>query len=120
VQHFGKTKSTGRNYDDFKGKSQVYWQNAIVPEETDQGAPAFCFLFGAQDWKFFGFVSNPLVHTGTHRNGHTVRHGVIESIFEMFTSIKEEKPEFFEYAKPIWEKINENMIGRNELRKEEL
>ena len=30
--------------------------------------------------------------------------------------IKEEKPEFFEYAKPIWEQINENMIQRGELR----
>jgi hypothetical protein len=45
---------------------------------------------------------------------------VIESIYREFMQIKEEKPEFFEYAKPIWEQINENMIGRNELGKEEL
>ncbi|CBY40367.1 unnamed protein product, partial [Oikopleura dioica] len=32
--------------------------------------------------------------------------------------IMEEKPEFFEYAKPIWEQINENMIDRKELRQE--
>ena len=34
VQHIGKTRKNGRNYDDFKGKSEVYWQNAVVPEET--------------------------------------------------------------------------------------
>jgi hypothetical protein len=34
VQHLGKTRSTGRNYKDFKGKNEVYWQDAILPEDT--------------------------------------------------------------------------------------
>jgi hypothetical protein len=34
VQHLGKTRSTGRNYEDFKGKNEVYWQDAILPEDT--------------------------------------------------------------------------------------
>ena len=91
-----------------------------IADPLDGGAPTYCWLFGDKKWKFFGFVSNPNVYTGRNKHGETVRHGVIESIFEEFKSIIEEKPEFFEYAKPIWEEINENMIGRNELRKEEL
>jgi len=111
-----------RMYNDFKGRNEVYWQtdlnnNPIFPQQTDEGAPAYCFISGSWpiEWKLFGFVSDRR-QTKEINNERTNNIGVIESIYREFMQIKEEKPEFFEYAKPIWEQINENMIQRGELR----
>lgn len=88
---------------------------------SDEGAPAYCFIFGTHPikWKLFGFVAKRGGGTRKLKNGKTTNNvGVIESIYREFVEIMEEKPEFFEYAKPIWEQINENMIDRKELRQE--
>ncbi|CBY15283.1 unnamed protein product [Oikopleura dioica] len=124
IQNWGM--NAPRMYKDFKGKTEVYWQtdergNAIFPQLTDEGAPAYCFIFGTHPikWKLFGFVAKRGDGTRKLKNGKTTNNvGVIESIYREFVEIMEEKPEFFEYAKPIWEEINENMIDRKELRQE--
>jgi hypothetical protein len=96
-----------------------FWFDFFI---LDKGAPAYCFISGSSpiEWKLFGFFTDRGAAGKEINDKWTNNIGMIESIYREFMQIKEEKPEFFEYAKPIWEQINENMIGRNELGKEEL
>ncbi|CAG5111209.1 Oidioi.mRNA.OKI2018_I69.chr2.g5539.t1.cds [Oikopleura dioica] len=118
--HFNVIKwsiwSNKKHLEGFRGHEGVWWakpkgQKPYSPEESDLGAPAFCWNFEKHEWQVFGFVLQQLP-----RNDENF--GILERIVIEFYQIREERIEMYEHNKPIWEKINQNMIGRKELRNE--